>query len=281
MLDMEERNVKVKLMEAQTPDVKDSFGNFIVTLNSIGLHASVRYVKHLNTTFWSEIDTVMAATGLPSCQSSNLIRRRANNITELLYSNSLVHKFKGPGQKDTRLLPIENIIKLIVVLPGTKSTLVKLDVLEVFIVKMRELGQTDNDLAKVVQQSLSTHITDKVLEATTLETRYIYATATEALPGLIKIGRTVNVKKRIQTLNTSVAPKPHKVLAVVPTLDPKRDELLAHIFFNDKRVEGEFFQISIEDVQAFFNNRILSRFNEEYAAMASLMPDLLSDDDDQ
>ena len=52
---------------------------------------------------------------------------------------------------------------------------------------------------------------------------YVYGTASEAFPGLIKIGRTGNLDSRLCSLNTSCAPLPHRLVAVAPTRNPVRD----------------------------------------------------------
>jgi hypothetical protein len=66
-------------------------------------------------------------------------------------------------------------------------------------------------------------------------TFYIYATKSPAFPGLIKIGKTVDVANRLTSLNTSCAPAPHVIVAVAPTFDKDRDERVAHAFFSDTR----------------------------------------------
>ncbi len=49
------------------------------------------------------------------------------------------------------------------------------------------------------------------------------------------------------------------------TLDSVRDEALAHTFFASTRKEGEFFQVSLEDVRSFFANHITTQYQLELA----------------
>jgi Meiotically up-regulated gene 113 len=84
------------------------------------------------------------------------------------------------------------------------------------------------------------------------EVKYVYAVKSAAFPGLIKIGRTQNMKERLSQLNTSCAPSPFVIVVVSPTLDYVRDERLAHEFFSLQRKEGEFFSVPESEVIDYF-----------------------------
>jgi len=105
------------------------------------------------------------------------------------------------------------------------------------------------------------------------EVKFIYATKSEAFPGLIKIGRTQNIETRLSQMNTGCAPLPHKVVALVKTYDSVRDESVTHGFFGNKRHEGEFFEVTVEEVRSFFKNHILPLFMEEDAYYEALLCD--------
>lgn len=98
-------------------------------------------------------------------------------------------------------------------------------------------------------------------------TKYVYAVKSPAFPGLIKIGRTQNVRERLSQLNTSCAPCPFVVVVVSPTLDCVRDEKMAHEFFSSQRREGEFFSVSETEVKDFFKT-----IQEKYDAELSQPP---------
>ena len=83
--------------------------------------------------------------------------------------------------------------------------------------------------------------------------KFVYAFKNAAFPGLIKIGRTQNVKERLSQLNTACAPSPFAIVAVSPSLDYIRDEKRAHDFFADNRKEGEFFHVSEDKVTELFD----------------------------
>jgi hypothetical protein len=88
---------------------------------------------------------------------------------------------------------------------------------------------------------------------------YVYATKSPAFPGLIKIGKTIDVAKRLSSLNTSCAPAPHVIVAVAPSFDNQRDEETAHTFFASARREGEFFELEDEVVKNYFATHITSQ----------------------
>ena len=91
---------------------------------------------------------------------------------------------------------------------------------------------------------------------------YVYATSSSAFPGLLKIGKTVDVPRRVAQLNTSCAPAPHIVVAVAPSFDYSRDEAAAHRHFAKQRREGEFFQVSGDEVKEYFQS-ISAKFQLE------------------
>jgi hypothetical protein len=91
---------------------------------------------------------------------------------------------------------------------------------------------------------------------------YVYATSSSAFPGLLKIGRAIDVPRRVAQLNTCCAPAPHIVVAVAPSIDYSRDETAAHRHFAKQRREGEFFQVSGDEVKEYFQS-ISAKFQSE------------------
>ena len=94
------------------------------------------------------------------------------------------------------------------------------------------------------------------------EIKFVYAVKSAAFPGLIKIGRTQNMRDRLSQLNTSCAPAPFVVVTVSQTLDYVRDERMAHDFFSSQRMEGEFFSVPESEVIDFFKT-IQGKFDAE------------------
>jgi hypothetical protein len=91
----------------------------------------------------------------------------------------------------------------------------------------------------------------------------IYGTESDAFPGLIKIGRSGDVKARLSSGNTFCAPEPHTLIAASPTFNPKRDEAAAHEHFGEFRVEREFFRISEAALRSYFSKVLLPIYHRE------------------
>jgi len=94
-------------------------------------------------------------------------------------------------------------------------------------------------------------------------TSYIYATHSSAFPGLVKIGRSRDVKARLSSGNTFTAPAPHVLIGMAPTFDAVRDEKKAHAYFDYVREEGEFFRISHEEAKDYLHSVIKALHDQE------------------
>ena len=92
---------------------------------------------------------------------------------------------------------------------------------------------------------------------------FVYGMVSEAFPGLVKIGRTNDLEKRLSHANTFCAPAPFRVVAQVPSMDAPRDERMAHASFADQREEGEFFRVSVQAVENFFTMYVLAMYKQE------------------
>lgn len=67
--------------------------------------------------------------------------------------------------------------------------------------------------------------------------------------GLIKIGKTVDIRQRFRTLYT-MCPVKLELVAFLETELADELEIRLHSEFSDKRVKGEWFALSSEDVRA-------------------------------
>ena len=115
----------------------------------------------------------------------------------------------------------------------------------------------------LARQDVTPYKRRKVQKQVFPKVSYIYATFSPAFPGLVKIGRSANVKARLSSGNCFAAPCKHQVIAVAPTFDDKRDEKLVHNHFAQFRQAGEFFEIPHQNVVHYFANTIMSRYQDE------------------
>lgn len=240
---------------------KDAYGNLIMDLSSVGIHASVRYKRFGDSIKLSEMDIVKAVTGKDNVSAGVVIFRMMTDLKQV-HVDSETSKFKGPGQKTTKLITLDGAYKLIMILPGNTAKNLRLKVIEALVAKLKEMGE-ETALEDILHNSLQQHAQDMETAQKEPTTEFVYAFATTAFPGLLKIGRTYDIGKRIQNLNTAVAPMPFYMVAMAPTLDSVRDEKRAHDHFQDKREAGEFFRVSTEEINAFFNAHISTVFYEE------------------
>jgi hypothetical protein len=239
----------------------DQFGNTIMPLNDIGLDGYIRYKRYEDGPKFSEIDVVKIATGKSTDYAGYIIRRLSDEVRSEVRDGSRVHKFKGPGQKDTTLITLEQAYKLIMIIPCSRSKAMRLNLVEGLTRKLQELQQ-EPFLAQHLCDTLSTKFNENNTTHTP-RTEWIYATVSDALPGLVKIGRTQDISKRLSSGNTFIAPMPHSLVAMVPTLDSKRDERRVHNHFADKRDAGEFFQVNVDEVQAYFSREMMLSYQQE------------------
>ena len=198
--------------------------------------------------------------------------------------NILCVRFPGGRGPLTPTMTIEGLLKLLIFIDGKVSQAFKLEAFDI----LERYLDGDTSLCTEIQENKAlgktqsyAKFTEKVLrraeelvenEANMMPVvSYVYGTMSAAFPGLIKIGRTVNMNARLTSLNTSCAPAPHVVVAVAPTLDSVRDERTAHQFFASKRVQGEFFEISEAEVKAYFANHITPQFQLDMAERLALM----------
>ena len=76
----------------------------------------------------------------------------------------------------------------------------------------------------------------------------VYILKNEFMPGLIKIGRTDDLTKRLKQLYTTSLPHPFEVHYAAIVEDAVRDEMWLHSIFADRRLKNnrEFFDVSPE-----------------------------------
>ena len=214
------------------------------------------------------IDLVMVVTGMNRNSAGRILR----DLDESCFDPSklIIRKFTGTGNSKTKLVGFSDAIELIMVLPGKTSKLCRKRMADVIsryldgdlnmineITANNKLGQIKSYL-NFAQNMLSEMEVDNPMSF-----GYVYASSSPAFPGLIKIGKSINVDRRMAQLNTSCAPSPHVILVIAPSFNNTRDERLAHDYFSSYRREGEFFQVSEEEVREYFKSTITARFQAE------------------
>lgn len=220
------------------------------------------------------VDLAMVMTGKDRDHAGQAIR----SISDEIFSSLKFHDKNtgGKGNSKTKLVSFEHAVQLIMVLPGKIAKQVRKQFSHIIVRyldgdrSMCHEIEANQAMGKVKSYSkFASDIMsrmDKDVESNKPAmppTFYIYATKSPAFPGLIKIGKTVDVANRLTSLNTSCAPAPHVIVAVAPTFDKDRDEKTAHAFFSSARREGEFFELEDKDVLDYFATHITAQYNTE------------------
>lgn len=215
------------------------------------------------------VDLVMVVSG-KNCNNSNELLR---NLKSSLFDTS---QYIIRDTCRRRYISLQDAITLIMVLPGKTAKLVRKQFKDIIVryldgdrsmcldIEANHAMGKVRSYTKFAREIMQGVVVDQRQQDQIMPTtNYIYATKSPAFPGLIKIGKTVDVVNRLTTLNTSCAPAPHVIVALAPTFDKDRDEKTAHAFFSSVRREGEFFELEDSKVLAYFSTHITTQYNTE------------------
>lgn len=219
------------------------------------------------------VDFVKVITDKTNKGSSRVLR----NLKEDVFSSSKFIDYPAEqGGHPIKCVSFSDALELVMVLHGKRATQFRKQFKDIIV---RYLDGDRSMCSEIIENEKNGRIksytkfasktVDKANNETTMKnqgmphTDYVYATKSAAFPGLIKIGKTQDVKQRLSQLNTACAPAPHVIVAVAPTFNHSRDEKVAHAFFSDKRRAGEFFELDDTEVVAFFTGHITAQYNVE------------------
>jgi hypothetical protein len=199
----------------------------------------------------------------------------------------IVKQLSTRGGPPTKLLTFEDAIEFVMVLPGKTACQLRKQfqgIIARYLDGDRSMSHEIKANKKMGKIKSYTKFACKVMDGITDANAaaspempaifYVYATKSPAFPGLIKIGKTEDVERRVCQLNNSCAPSPHVVVAVAQTFDNDRDEKAAHMFFASARCKGEFFTLQDADVIAYFATHITVQFNAELIQYVSRLQGL-------
>jgi hypothetical protein len=221
-----------------------------------------------------------------SKKSQNNAGKDLRNLKENIFSAAkfTARDMPGAGNKGVKLVAFNDAIELIMVLPGKSAKCMRKQFANIIvryldgdrsmcteIKKNKAMGKLKSysKFASGAMKSIDND--DDMLAKEMPPTRYVYATKSTAYPGLVKIGKTGDLKARVSQLKTATAPAPHVIVAVAPTFDQGRDEDAAHAFFADCRREGEFFETDVAPVSAYFATHITAQYNTELAQHIAML----------
>lgn len=232
----------------------------------------VRFTTIENVPYMSVRDIIMVVCDKDNNDAGQIWRRLPEDYKKELQPFLLQCQFPGRGQSEQPVITLPGAMKLIMWLPGNMAREFRSQACEILTRHLTGDPSLAVDTQKNAEMGIVAACQLFLQESFTAadskhrensDIAYIYASVSAAFPGLIKIGRTTDLVSRISSLNTGCAPKPHRLVAVVPTFNAVRDEKMAHAFFADLREEGEFFRTSVESVERFFELHILPEYKAE------------------
>jgi hypothetical protein len=244
--------------------------------------ASVRFTMIDLVIFLSVRDVIMHLCGKNRKRANEVWERLSVKQKSELVGDISIFQFPGQGQSKMPVITIEGAMKLMMMLPGERAKHMRVHAADIL---SRYVQGKDSLIAEIHQNkqigpvAACTNLAERaVVKASQYKemprVSYVYGTKSDAFPGLIKIGRTLDVDARLASLNTGCAPAPHYVVAVAPTFDASRDEAWAHAFFSSNRKHGEFFEVTVEEVKTFFANHIMTKYQLELVeSIASIQGD--------
>ena len=241
----------------------------VIPFDEIARGATVRCITIALVLFLSARDVIMHISGCGCKTAHTTWTRLAKKQREELSDDLEEFQFPGQGQSKQPVITVKGAMKLIMMLPGKRAKAMRVqaaDILERYV-------QGNESLVDEIRQNrqmgfaaaCGTLLAKASLYRELPQAYYLYATKSEAFPGLIKIGRSSDMTASLTVLNTGCAPAPHYTVAVVPTFDALRDKAWAHDVFSTSQREGEFFEIGEDEVKAFFNDQIMAKYQLELA----------------
>ena len=248
----------------------------IIPFDDIINGATVRFTVIDEKQYLCVFDLIMVMCGKHRHYASEIWRNLSKSFKSEAQTFCLEFKFKGRGQQDQPVIQLKGAINLLMWLPGDRAKSFRSKASEIlfryFEGDERLISEIENNklmgsLAAANVFAASSIASVKRKREVMPQSSWIYGTQSSAFPGLIKIGRSKNVKARLSSGNTFCAPDPHVIVAAAPTFNDVRDEEAAHTYFNDFRVAGEFFNISEASLKDYFSQVTTQQYQHELAEL--------------
>jgi hypothetical protein len=240
-----------------------------ISFHQIASGAVVRCTWIEKVLFLSVRDVIMHICGSSGKRANETWERLTDRQKQELADDISQFKFPGQGQRDMPIITVDGAMKLIMMLPGKRAKAMRVqaaDILSRYVLGHESLEAEIRQNRQTGPVAACTKLLEKACLYKELpQATYLYATRSDAFPGLLKIGRASDIDASLSTLNTGCAPAPHYTVAVVPTFHAVRDKAWAHEFFQSSRREGDFFEASVEEVKAFFNGQVMAKYQLELA----------------
>ena len=255
----------------------------MISLTKIESDYSIRNFTVNNKQYLSVHDIIRLVCNTSRDHARNIQRRMVYSQNNQWSKFDIIsHQCPGPRQHFISMISVDDAIDMITYIPTTTAMTFKSSMMKIIsrfikgdLSLNQEIVENNNmDISKsfprfiqMVRQDTKRKLSEMMEEIPA--TAYIYVTYSPAFPDLVKIGKSRNVKARISSGNTFIAPAPHFIVAMAPTFNATRDELAAHTHFAKYRQEGEFFKITQEEAKTYLNLTIKVLHEQELEAYSS------------
>ncbi len=254
----------------------------IMAIDEIVPGGTVRIIFIDGKQYMSIRDLIAHMCGINFDHAGKTWRRMSDEHKSELQEFCAVFQFPGRGNSNHPVITFPGAIKLTMFLTGKAAAFRRSIMAKIIsryitgdlslnqeIMDNKDIGESQSylKLMHAVEQDVKRKHNEIMEEIPA--TSYIYATHSVAFPGLVKIGRSRNVKARLSSGNTFTAPAPHILIAMAPTFDAVRDEKRAHDYFNFFRDEGEFFKISHDEAIKYLSTVIKAHHDQELEEFSS------------
>ena len=249
----------------------------MISFGEIVPGATVRFIVIEGKQYLSLRDLIQHMCNKDNNQAGRIWRDLDVNFKEEIEEYLAEHQFQGKGQSKQPVITCRAAIKLLMLLPGSQAKATRSAAAEILaryvegdqslcleIANNKQIGE-NQACAALMNSAMKKRKYDETHSMPTVG--WVYGTESEAFVDMVKIGRAQDLNSRLASGNTFCAPAKHVVVAAVPSFDPIRDEKAAHQHFEAQRGSGEFFKVTKEAVQLYFNLHLMPLYQQELASM--------------
>jgi len=249
----------------------------MISFGEIVPGATVRFIVIEGKEYLSIRDLIILICGKKNNEAGEVWRKLSAETKLELKEYIVKHQFEGRGNSKQPVITCKGGIKLLMWLPGEKAKSMRSAAAEILIryvegdqslcleiANNKQIGE-NQACAALMNSAMKKRKYDETHSMPTVG--WVYGTESEAFVDMVKIGRAQDLNSRLASGNTFCAPAKHVVVAAVPSFDPIRDEKAAHQHFEAQRGSGEFFKVTKEAVQLYFNLHLMPLYQQELASM--------------
>jgi hypothetical protein len=248
-----------------------------IPFDDVVLGGKVRFTVINDKQYLSVRDVIMCLCGKDNKKASGTWKNLPTEYKGELEAFVCQYQFPGRGNSKQPVISYEGAIKLLMWLPGSKAKTMRGTAANI----LARYCEGDSSLHKEISHNKKNGPANACISLLHSSIKnykhmkrksmpmsgWVYGTQSKAFQAVLKLGRAKDLKQRVSSGNTFCAPAKHSVVAAVPSFNPTRDEKAAHKYFAKRRCVGEFFYVTKEEVQCFFDLHLMPLYQLELSEM--------------